>query len=438
MAKLIIIRGNSGSGKSSLAENLQRRFGKDTMRIPQDMIRREMLAVKDGINNPAIHLIKELIVYGAKHQRIVIVEGILKKEWYGELFHEVIPLFDEIYSYYYDLPFEETIRRHQYKQNKEDFTAEDMKHWWNENDRLDIKGEEIIGKNRSLEEISTQIYENVTKSKSIGSDWKTCPQNVRRFVCKLKKEIPKLLEGNMVGIYLHGSLAMGGFHPKKSDIDIIVVTSTAISSQLQERLAMYFLENSNRYYPIEISFLHKKQLTPWHHPCAYDFHYSEEWREIFSGKLSQETTDDFEKAPKTDGDLAAHFTIINKRGICLSGEPIRQVFPKIPKVDYFDSINSDYEECLEEIYNKPVYCVLNMLRVYFYVRDEKISSKLEASEWGIKNLPERLQLTIEKAKKHYEGNEKTIFERKELAHYKNFIDGRVQNLMKEKSINDKN
>lgn len=79
MAKLIIIRGNSGSGKSSLAENLQRRFGKDTMRIPQDMIRREMLAVKDGINNPAIYLIKELIVYGAKYQRIVIVEGILKK-----------------------------------------------------------------------------------------------------------------------------------------------------------------------------------------------------------------------------------------------------------------------------------------------------------------------------------------------------------------------
>lgn len=82
------------------------------------------------------------------------------------MFQEVIPLFDEIYSYYYDLPFQETVRRHQYKQNKEDFTAEDMKRWWNENDRLDIKGEEIIGKNHSLEEISTQIYEDVTKSLS--------------------------------------------------------------------------------------------------------------------------------------------------------------------------------------------------------------------------------------------------------------------------------
>ena len=43
MSALIIIRGNSGSGKSSLARELQHKFGRNIMVIPQDTVRREML-----------------------------------------------------------------------------------------------------------------------------------------------------------------------------------------------------------------------------------------------------------------------------------------------------------------------------------------------------------------------------------------------------------
>lgn len=34
------------------------------------------------------------------------------------------------------------------------------------------------------------------------------------------------LSDSLVGIYLHGSMAMGGFHPNQSDIDILVVCRT--------------------------------------------------------------------------------------------------------------------------------------------------------------------------------------------------------------------
>ena len=43
MKKLVIIRGNSGSGKSSLARQLQRELGRNTLVIPQDTVRRDML-----------------------------------------------------------------------------------------------------------------------------------------------------------------------------------------------------------------------------------------------------------------------------------------------------------------------------------------------------------------------------------------------------------
>ncbi|NRT71955.1 AAA family ATPase [Clostridium beijerinckii] len=48
MAKLIILRGNSGSGKTTTGKALQRKFGQDTMLISQDVVRRDILFAKDG------------------------------------------------------------------------------------------------------------------------------------------------------------------------------------------------------------------------------------------------------------------------------------------------------------------------------------------------------------------------------------------------------
>ena len=67
MSKLIILRGNSGSGKTTIAKEIQKNFGRNTMLISQDVIRRDMLRVKDGENTEAISLMKELLAYGREH-----------------------------------------------------------------------------------------------------------------------------------------------------------------------------------------------------------------------------------------------------------------------------------------------------------------------------------------------------------------------------------
>lgn len=78
MRKLIIIRGNSGSGKSSVSKELQRRFGRNTLMISQEIVRREMLWAKDGCNTAALPLLVSLIGYGYENSEITILEGILK------------------------------------------------------------------------------------------------------------------------------------------------------------------------------------------------------------------------------------------------------------------------------------------------------------------------------------------------------------------------
>ena len=86
MSKLIILRGNSGSGKTTVAKALQEKLGYNTMRISQDEVRRNMLWVKDGKDTEALHLMAELLKYGKVHSELTILEGIMYDEWYSPLF----------------------------------------------------------------------------------------------------------------------------------------------------------------------------------------------------------------------------------------------------------------------------------------------------------------------------------------------------------------
>ncbi len=77
-----------------------------------------MLRAKDGPGTPALPLMQALLRYGAAHCERVILEGILDAGVYRPLFVLGRELFgDRICACYYDIPFEETLRRHQTKPN---------------------------------------------------------------------------------------------------------------------------------------------------------------------------------------------------------------------------------------------------------------------------------------------------------------------------------
>lgn len=162
MSKLIILRGNSGSGKTTIAKELQKHFGRNTMLISQDVIRRDMLWVKDGESTEAIPLMKELLAYGIEHSDIVILEGIMYADWYKSLFELAMRLYGtEVYAYYFDLPFEETLKRHQTKPNCNEFGEEAMRRWWREKDFSDVLRERIITSEKEIPDIVTEICRDI-------------------------------------------------------------------------------------------------------------------------------------------------------------------------------------------------------------------------------------------------------------------------------------
>jgi streptomycin 3"-adenylyltransferase len=131
---------------------------------------------------------------------------------------------------------------------------------------------------------------------SIG--WNNCPDETKGQVQHLLAELTKQLEGNLIGIYLHGSLALGCFNPSSSDIDLLVVTERKIPLPTKKALVQILLTISGVPHPIEISFLCQGNLTSWMYPTPFELHYSEAWRERFSQDLTSGNWNHLREQPR--------------------------------------------------------------------------------------------------------------------------------------------
>lgn len=163
MSTLIILRGNSGSGKTSVAKTLQRKIGRNTLLISQDYVRRKMLWVRDGKDTEALPLLITLLKFGKSHCKHVILEGILYADWYKLLFETGIELYKErIFAYYYDIPFEETLKRHETRKERLEFGEAEMRRWWIEKDFIGIIPEKIFKQDVSLEDAVNIILKDIS------------------------------------------------------------------------------------------------------------------------------------------------------------------------------------------------------------------------------------------------------------------------------------
>lgn len=246
-------------------------------------------------------------------------------------------------------------------------------------------------------------------------DWDYCPPAVRTQVGSFVAAAKNLIGDNLVGFYLHGSLAMGCFHPASSDVDLLVVTQHTIPLETKRALIERLLQSSTHPVPLEISFLRQEDLEPWQYPTPFDLHYSETWRESYWEDLQNGAWRRWDDETHYDPDLAAHLTIARQRGVCLCGLPIAQALPPVPAQDYFDAIWSDLQWATERIDRDPVYLILNACRVCAYVQSGAICSKEEGGAWALAHLPQIYRAPVARALAHYRGQDPgRAFNRKQV------------------------
>ncbi|HHT7239653.1 MULTISPECIES: kinase [Bacillus] len=159
---LIILRGNSASGKTTIAKELQEHFGHGTLLVSQDVVRRDMLKVHDTMGNLSHDLLFEITKYGKEKCEFVILEGILNSRRYGDMLRELIHYFEgNAYTYYFDLSLEETIKRHNTREKRYEFGENSLWKWYNPHDTLEVNRETIFTDNFTQKDIFDAILNDV-------------------------------------------------------------------------------------------------------------------------------------------------------------------------------------------------------------------------------------------------------------------------------------
>lgn len=185
--------------------------------------------------------------------------------------------------------------------------------------------------------------------------------------------LTRVLRGRLVGVYVHGSAATGGFSPAQSDLDYLAVVAGPLTSEERALLCDAFLllhGKSGFRKGVEMSIVEARFAgSAFRYPTPYEFHFGTVEQIRHHGRPHDHE--------HLDPDLASHFTIARERGVCVHGEETRDVFAPVDRKFFLQSNLLDLEASREAILRDPVYAILNLCRTVFYLRSGAIASKEE-------------------------------------------------------------
>ena len=137
--------------------------------------------------------------------------------------------------------------------------------------------------------------------------------NTDKLLVDIVDRYKKVLGDNLVGLYLHGSLAMGCFTPR-ADIDLIAVIRKPMDMGTKRAL----IDEIFKIGPLpdkglEMSIILEERARDFVHPMPFELHYSRPQGKV---RIRQ----GYICGDATDRDLAAHLMVVKRRA-----GPVRQV-----------------------------------------------------------------------------------------------------------------
>ena len=185
----------------------------------------------------------------------------------------------------------------------------------------------------------------------------------------------------LVGVYLHGSLVLGGFSPG-SDLDVLAVALRPTTDAERSALGGLVAGISCSPRPLELDVLVEPDLRPWRYPVPFDIHYSPSGTVEVGGESH---------------DLAAVVAVARSAAGGLLGPPPADVLPEVPRADYVDAILEDRREVDRIIRRYPSSAVMALARMWADLETGEMRSKADAVAWALERLPPEQRAVLERA-----------------------------------------
>ena len=215
-----------------------------------------------------------------------------------------------------------------------------------------------------------------------------------RYAHELVDRLKQVLGTKLLGVYLHGSGALGDFTPSRSDIDIVAVASGGLSdeecSRLRDELSPTALPCPAT--GLEFHVVSAKTLDLATDAPPFEVHFAAESREG-----SESFVDG--RRRKGDADLAMHYAVLKTHGVRLAGPSASDVFPEVPRDLMLRALREELQWAIA--HGSPSYQVLNAARAWRFLEEGVICSKTEGGRWARTRVSDPSPIEI--ALKHRRG-----------------------------------
>ena len=180
-----------------------------------------------------------------------------------------------------------------------------------------------------------------------------------------------MLRETLVGLYLHGSGAMGGWHDRLSDVDVLAVVGRRLTSDEKPAVAASLAGWPAPGAGLECSIVALSSFEPLLPAPQFELH-------VTTG-AEPKVVDG--AGHRGDWDLVMHFAVCRERGLAISGPPPHEVFPEVPRRMLLEAFRAELAWGLAHAPAR--YAILNACRAWAFAEEGRLLSKVEGGEWAI-------------------------------------------------------
>jgi len=218
------------------------------------------------------------------------------------------------------------------------------------------------------------------------------PTDLSDLLQQIAADLPVILRGNLVGIYLWGSLTYDAFDETCSDVDLVAVTERDLDDREFCDLDAWFKSNGNRWVRrIDMRFVIDHEFLLKTSRCCGFYHYL--------GKLTRHGS---------DGNPIIWINIAQS-GITLWGKDAKLIAPLVSdrcledalllELNYLkEDLASNAGDRSDKAFIHNAYAVLTACRILYSATHKTLVSKDQACDWTMETVPAIWRPVIQSAK----------------------------------------
>lgn len=212
-------------------------------------------------------------------------------------------------------------------------------------------------------------------------DVRVLAPDVAVFGGQVAEALARTLGTDLVGVYFVGSVALGGYVAGESDVDMVAVSSAALTDPQRRSVASAVVEVSARCPARGLEFTLYRRKIAGSPPAGADFEVNA------NGGPRMRTAVHMDATAEPGFWYVLDRAIAHRSGLAISGPPARRIFTDVPRSTLLEAM---YESMAwHRAHEKAtLYSVLNACRAWRFAAVDVLGSKLEGAAWARRRWPD--------------------------------------------------